>query len=111
MQARVCAAILSGTLAVTLPALVIVTRDGTASQIGSNIQQDYITTTTPNEFIFSSTNMGSVCTNIAIVSDNLLEQTIEDFFADLVFAAGSEPDRVIVSPATTEVDIIDDDSK
>ena len=111
MQARVCATVLSGSLAVTLPALGIVTRDGTASQSGSNVQQDYIPTPTPNEFIFSSTNMGPVCTNIAIVNDNLLEQTIENFFADLVFAASSGPDQVTVSPATTQVDIIDDDSK
>ena len=111
MQAHVCATVLSGSLAVTLPALGIDTRDITASQSGSNVQQDYIPTPTPNEFIFSSMNMGRVCTNIAIVSDRLLEQTVEDFFADLAFPAGSEPDRVTVSPATTRVDIIDDDSK
>ena len=112
MQARVCATVLSGSLAVTLPALGIDTRDGTASRASTpTTTQDYIPTPTPEEFTFSSTNLGPICTTIPIVSDFLLEQTIEDFFADLAFAAGSEPDRVTVSPATTEVDIIDDDSK
>ena len=110
-QSRLCAVVLSGSLAVTLPALGIDTRDGTASRGAPSIQQDYIPTPTPDMFVFSSTNMGPICTNIPIVNDNLLEQTIEDFFADLAFAAGSEPDRVTLAPAITEVDIIDDDRK
>ena len=110
-QSRICASVLSGSLAVTLPTLGINTRDGTASRGTPSIQQDYIPTSTPNEFVFSSTNMGPICTNIPIVSDNILDQTIEDFFADLVFATGSEPDRVTISPATTQVDIIDDDGE
>ena len=110
-QSRLCAVVLSGSLAVTLPALGIDTRDGTASRGTPSMQQDYIPTLTPNEFVFSLTNMGPICTNIPIVNDNLLEQTIEDFFADLAFAPGSQPARVLIAPATTEVDIIDDDRK
>ena len=110
-QSRFCASVLEGTLAVILPELNIVTRDGTASRGGLGVQQDYIPMPTPDQFVFSSTNMGSMCTNIPIVNDNVLEQTIEDFFADLFFAIGSEPDRVTISPLTTEVDIIDNDSK
>ena len=110
-QSRLCAVVFSGSLAITLPALGINTRDGTASRGTTSIQQDYIPTPAPNESVFSSTNMGPMCTNIPIVNDNLLEQTIENFFADLAFAAGSEPDRVTVAPAITEVDIIDDDRK
>lgn len=111
MQARICAAIISGTLAVTLPALGIELRDGTASRGTLTITQDYIPTPNPNEFTFSSTDSDPMCTTIPIVSDNLLEPTIEDFFADLAFAAGSEPDRVTISPVITRVDIMDDDSK
>ena len=110
-QSSICAAVLEGTLAVTLPELNIVTRDGTASRGGLGVQQDYIPMPFPSQFVFSSTNMGSMCTNIPIVNDNVLEQTVEDFFADLFFAIGSEPDRVTISPLTTEVDIIDNDSK
>ena len=57
------------------------------------------------------TNMGPICTTIPIVDDNQLEQTIEDFFADLAFAAGSAPDRVKLSPAITTINITDDDRK
>ena len=111
MQARICAAVLSGSLAVTLPALDIDTRDGTATRGTPTSTQDYIPTPNPNDFTFSMTNMGPICTTIPIVGDNLLEQTIEDFFADLAFAAGSAPDRVTLSPAITRIDIIDDDRK
>ena len=110
-QACICAAVRDGSLAVTLPALGIDLRDGTASRRTPTITQDYIPTPTPNDFIFTSTNMGPLCTTILIVSDNLLEETIEDFFAELAFAAGNIPDRVTISPAKTRVDIIDDDRK
>ena len=110
-QACICAAVRDGSLAVTLPVLGIDLRDGTASRGTPTITQDYIPTPTPNDFIFTSTNMGPLCTTIPIVSDNLLEETIEDFFADLAFAAGNIPDRVTISPAVTRVDIIDDDRK
>ena len=111
MQARICAAVRDGSLAVTLPALGIDLRDGTASRGTQTITQDYIPTPTPDDFIFTSTNMSPLCTTIPIVSDNLLEKTIEDFFADLAFAAGNIQDRVTISPAETRVDIIDDDRK
>ena len=109
MQARICAAVRDGSLAVTLPALGIDLRDGTASRGTPTITQDYIPTPNPNDFVFTSTNMGPLCTTIPIVSDNLLEETIEDFFAELAFAAGIIPGRVTISPAITRVDIIDDD--
>ncbi|MCG8625761.1 MAG: hypothetical protein MJE68_27650 [Proteobacteria bacterium] len=109
MQARICAAVLSGSLAVTLPALGIDTRDGTATLGTPTSTQDYIPTPNPNNFTFSM--MGPICTTIPIVDDILLEQTIEDFFADLAFAVGSEPDRVTLSPAITTINITDDDCK
>ena len=111
MQARICAAVLSGSLAVTLPALGIDTRDGTATRGTLTSTQDYIPTPNPKDFTFSMTNMDAICTIISIVGDNFLEQTIEDFFADLAFATHSIPDRVILSPAITTIDITDDDRK
>ena len=108
-QACICAAVHDGSLAVTLPMLGIDLRDGTASRGTPTITQDYIPTPTPNDFIFTSTNMGPICTTIPIVGDNSLEETTEDFFAELAFAAGNIPDRVTISPAITRVDIIDDD--
>ena len=111
MQARICAAVLSGSLAVTLPALGIDTRDGTATRATPTSTPDYIPTPNPTDFTFSMTNMGPICTTIPIVDDNLVEQTIEDFFADLAFAAGSAPDRVIISPAITTINITDNDRK
>ena len=110
-QARLCAGILFGSLAVALPQLNVATRDGTASRGGGGVQQDYIPTPTPNQFRFSSNNMGDMCTNIPIVDDLVLEMTVEDFFADLSFNAGEEPERVTISPATTEIDITDNDGK
>ena len=110
-QATLCALVSEGSLAVALPALNIIPRDGTASRGGSGVQQDYIPTPNPDRFVFSSRNAGPSCTTIPIVKDNVLEQTIEDFFADLAFAAGSEPARVTILPATTQVDILDDDSE
>jgi hypothetical protein len=111
MQASICAAVLSGSLSVTLPALGIDTRDGTATRGTQTSAQDYIPTPNPTGFTFSMTNMGPICTSIPIVGDNLVEETIENFFADLAFAVGSEPDRVIISPAVTRIDIINDDRK
>ena len=110
-QARLCAGILFGSLAVALPQLNVATRDGTASRGGGGVQQDYIPTPTPNQFRFSSNNMGDMCTNIPIVDDLVLEMTVEDFFADLSFNAGEEPERVRILPATTEIDITDNDGK
>ena len=96
---------------VTLPQLNIGTTDGTASRGGLGVQQDYIPTPTPNQFVFSAANQGRMCTNIPIVDDLVLEQTIEDFFADLSFNIGEEPDRVTILPATTTVEIEDNDRK
>lgn len=111
-QASVCAVVVQGSLAVTLPELNIVTRDGTATRGGViGVQQDYISQPTPGQFVFSSAGPSRMCTNIAIVDDSLLELTTEDFFADLSFNVGEEPGRVRISPATTEVDIIDNDRK
>ena len=109
-QAQLCAIVHEGSLAVTLPSLNIVTRNGTASP-GNGVPQDYIPTPTPDQFVFSAADMGRMCTNIPIVDDLLLELTIEDFFADLSFTAGEEPDRVTIMPGTTEVDIRDNDRK
>ncbi len=111
MQASICAAVLSGSLSITLPALGINTRDGTATRGTPTSAQDYIPTPNPTSFTFSMTNMGPICTTIPIVSDRLLEETIEDFFADLAFAVGSEPDRVTISPAITTINIISGDRK
>ena len=110
-QAQLCASVREGSLAVTLPSLNIATRDGTASQGGPGVLQDYIPTPTPDQFVFSVANKVRMCTNTPIVDDILLELTIEDFFADLSFTAGEEPDRVTIMPRTTEVDIRDSDRK
>ena len=110
-QARLCAVVFQGTLDVTLPALNIATRDGSASRGGADIQQDYIPTPTPGQFVFSAASQGRMCTNIPIVDDLILEQTIEDFFADLSFMAGQQPPRVTIQPSTTTVEIEDNDRK
>lgn len=111
-QAHICAAVLQGSLAITLPSLNIMLRNGTASQDGLSVRQDYVPTLNPaDHFNFSSTNFGPICVTISILNDNLLELTIEDFFADLAFATHDKQDRVTISPATTRVYIIDDDSK
>lgn len=110
-QARLCATVHEGSLAVTLPPLNVATRDGTASRGGPSVQQDYIPIPIPDQFFFSAANMGPLCTDIPIVDDLLLELTIEEFFADLSFTAGDEQDRVTIMPGTIEVAIRDNDCK
>ena len=110
-QAQICAIVHQGTLAVQLPQLNIATRDGTATRGGPGVQQDYIPPPNPNNFVFSSTNMGQMCTNIPIVEDIFLELPIEDFFADLSFSVGEVPERVTILPVTTTVEITDNDRK
>ena len=109
-QASLCAMIFEGSLAVTLPPLNIAIRDGTSQGgAGPSVQQVYIPTPNPDQFIFSVADVGPICTNIIIMEDLVLELTLEDFFADLSFTAGDEPERVTISPVTTEVNIRDND--
>ena len=111
-QASLCASVLEGSLGVTLPALNIATRDGSASHGGLGAPpQDYIPIPIPDQIVFSTTNQdNSMCANIAIVDDQVLEVD-ENFFADLSFGVTELPDRVTISPARTEVDIVDNDRK
>ena len=110
-QAQLCAIVRESSLAVTLPPLNIATGGETASEGGLGLSQDYIPIPTPDQFVFSVANKVRMCTNTPIVDDILLELTIEDFFADLSFTAGEEPDRVTIMPRTTKVDIRDNDGK
>ena len=104
----VCASVIQGSLAVTLPELNIATRDGSATH---SVPQDYISVLSPNQFVFSAANQGnSMCTNIPIVDDSVFELN-ENFFADLSFNVAELPDRVTISPSATEVIIVDNDCK
>ena len=107
-RAVICASVMEGSLAITLPALNIAIRDGSASR---SVPQDYISVLSPSQFVFSPTNQdNSMCTNIPIVNDSVLELD-ENFYADFSFGVAEPPDRVTLSPAETEVVIIDNDGK
>ena len=107
-RAVVCASVIQGSLAVTLPELNIATRDGSATH---SVPQDYIPVLSPNQFVFSAANQGNrMCTNIPIVDDSVFELN-ENFFADLSFNVTEPPDRVTISPPAAQVIIMDNDSK
>lgn len=90
-----------------IPVMSITTRDGTAS---GGTQGDFNPKPSPDQFSFTSVNLSRMCTNIAIVNDNHLENTTETFFVDLSFACGGPDSRAIVLP-TTEVTIQDNDGR
>ena len=109
-QVHLCVNV-SGPLNVNTPLLSITTRDGTAS---AGNQGDFIPKPSPDQLsVTISSNSNRICTNITIVNDNNLENTIESFSVDLSFACGDLEtlSRTIVLPNSTQVTIQDDDGK
>ena len=107
-QAHICINVF-GVRDIDVPIMSITTRDGTAS---GGTQGDFNPKPSPDlvQFSFTSVNPSRMCTNIAIVNDNHLENTTETFFVDLSFACGGPDSRAIVLP-TTEVTIQDNDGR
>ena len=63
----------------------------------------------PSSFFFSDTSAGRMCTTIPISDNQVIEETIENFFVDLTLT--SAVDRISIEPATAEVSILDNDGK
>ena len=63
----------------------------------------------PSSFVFSDSSAGRMCATIPISDNQVLEETIENFFVDLTLT--SAVDRVSIDPVTAEVNILDNDCK
>ena len=63
----------------------------------------------PSSFVFSDSSARRMCTTIPISDNQVLEETIENFFVDLMLT--SAVDRVSIDPVTAEVSILDNDRK
>lgn len=102
---EICAVLQGGTanLGGVLPQINIATFDGTA--VGG---LDYNRITDPQTFSFQSSTPSSMCANVTIIVDSLLEDR-ESFSVTLT--DGTLDPRIILDPAQAQVDILDSNGK
>lgn len=75
----------------------------------AGVLQDYIGVPSPSTFTYSGTNSQPMCTTIPISDNQVLEETIEDFFVNLALSTAVE--RVSIDPDRAQVNILDNDRK
>ncbi len=72
------------------------------------MNEDYSPNTNPRAFYFrAGAGAQRLCTTVTVTGDDAFEEIIEDLFADLIFLPTM---RIIIEPARTKINIIDDDS-
>ena len=107
-RVQICSRVLQGTLS-TLLALNVTTADGTATEGGQGIQQDYIPRPF-QDFLYLDGHFTRDCTNVPIVDDITFDSALnETFFVSVLLE--EVLDRVTISPSTVVVSITDNEGK